>query len=246
VKVLSLCDLTGAMVAPWVAAGHDAWIVDTQHASGFTTEPFASGGTLTRVGCNVLDLVSKSGHGMCGWHTWDMVFSFPPCTSLSVSGARWFKSKGIGALIEALEVVEACRLICEESGSPWMLENPVSTISTYWREPDHKFNPWEYNEYRMSDTYWKKTCLWVGGGFQMPSVRPDRRTVEAMRQAAEKYPHIKNRGKLIAAVRADFDIDSDWFPDDRIHKAGPSAERANFRSATPAGFARAVWEDAMI
>jgi hypothetical protein len=31
-------------------------------------------------------------------------------------------------------------------------------------------------------------------------------------------------------------------PDDRIHKAPPSAERANFRSATPAGFARAVFE----
>lgn len=30
-------------------------------------------------------------------------------------------------------------------------------------------------------------------------------------------------------------------PDDRIHKAGPGAGRANFRSATPAGFARAVF-----
>lgn len=31
-------------------------------------------------------------------------------------------------------------------------------------------------------------------------------------------------------------------PDDRIHKAPPSAQRANFRSATPMGFARAVFE----
>ena len=30
-------------------------------------------------------------------------------------------------------------------------------------------------------------------------------------------------------------------PDDRIHKAPPSAGRANFRSATPAGFAKAVF-----
>jgi hypothetical protein len=29
-------------------------------------------------------------------------------------------------------------------------------------------------------------------------------------------------------------------PDDRIHKASPSDDRANFRSATPMGFARAV------
>ena len=30
-------------------------------------------------------------------------------------------------------------------------------------------------------------------------------------------------------------------PDDRIHKAAPGPERANFRSATPLGFARAVF-----
>lgn len=31
-------------------------------------------------------------------------------------------------------------------------------------------------------------------------------------------------------------------PDDRIHKAAPSADRADFRSATPRGFAKAVFE----
>jgi len=30
-------------------------------------------------------------------------------------------------------------------------------------------------------------------------------------------------------------------PDDRIHKAPPSDERANFRSATPRGFSRACY-----
>jgi hypothetical protein len=30
-------------------------------------------------------------------------------------------------------------------------------------------------------------------------------------------------------------------PDDRIHKAAPSDERADFRSATPLGFSRAVF-----
>lgn len=31
-------------------------------------------------------------------------------------------------------------------------------------------------------------------------------------------------------------------PDNRIHMAPPGDERANFRSATPRGFARAVYE----
>lgn len=31
-------------------------------------------------------------------------------------------------------------------------------------------------------------------------------------------------------------------PDDRIHKAPPGPNRANFRSATPTGFSQAVFE----
>lgn len=31
-------------------------------------------------------------------------------------------------------------------------------------------------------------------------------------------------------------------PDDRVHKATPGDERSNFRSATPSGFAQAVFE----
>lgn len=98
--------------------------------------------------------------------------------------------------------------VCEESGAPWMLENPVSTLSTYWRQPDHKFHPKHFTGHEPSDNYTKLTCLWTGGGFAMPS----------------KYEN-----------------DSLGEPDDRIHKAPPSAERGDFRSETPRGFARAVF-----
>jgi hypothetical protein len=64
-----------------------------------------------------------------------IVFAFPPCTHFAVSGARWFQEKGMNGLTEALEVVEACRSICEWSEAPWMFENPVSTLSSYWRRP---------------------------------------------------------------------------------------------------------------
>ena len=90
-----------------------------------------------------------------------------------------------------------------------MLENPVSTISSYWRKPDHTFHPWEFTSFEAADNYTKKTCLWTGGGFAMPQPSP-------------------------ALMNAK--------PDDRIHKSPPSDERADFRSATPMGFARAVFE----
>ena len=54
-----------------------------------------------------------------------------------------------------------------------MIENPVSTISTYWRKPDHIFHPYEWSVIAPEDNYTKKTCLWVGNGFVMPDADMD-------------------------------------------------------------------------
>jgi hypothetical protein len=134
--------------------------------------------------------------------------AFPPCDHLAVSGARWFAGKGLGALASSVQLFERAAFWAEWFGAPYFIENPVSTISTYWRKPDHTFHPWQYSGLCEADTYTKKTCLWTGGGFVMPPV--------------------SHAG--------------DVEPDDRIHKAPPSETRADFRSTTPRGFARAVMQ----
>jgi hypothetical protein len=243
-NILSLCDYTGTMVAPWVEAGHHAFIVDTQHADDVcgVAEVHPSGGSLTRLNHNVCDLIDREGRSLCRWLRWSMIFAFPPCDNLAVSGSRWFKSKGLGGLVAALEVVEACRTICETSGAPYLIENPKSMLSTYWRSPDFTCHPWHFNAGRVEDSYTKTTCLWTGGGFAMPPRAVDPRTTAAMSLAAERYGDLAVHGDIVAAVRKDPDIDAAWFPDDRIHKKGPrGADRANFRSATPRGFADAVF-----
>ena len=153
---------------PWANAGHKCWCVDIQH------EKVRREGNITFLPYNVLDLVDKSGRSLCDWMEWDFVFAWPPCTDLAVSGARWFKEKGLTSLVEALAIVDACRKIAEQSDAPYLLENPVSTISTYWRKPDFKFDPYEFGGYDggADDGYTKKTCLWVGNGFVMPELKP--------------------------------------------------------------------------
>ena len=196
--VLSLCDRTGVMVEPWLEAGWDAVIVDLQHPPGVHVD-----GRLTRLGGDVADLRLKSGDLP------DIVFAFPPCTHLAASGARWMRDKGLPKLIEALTTVEACRAICEASGAPYMIENPVGTLSTYWREPDFRFDPYEFGGYIEggADAYTKRTCLWIGNGFQIP---PKRR-VEPTEGS-------------------------------KFHLTPPGPDRADLRSVTPRGFARAVFE----
>jgi hypothetical protein len=149
--VLSLCDASGVMVQPWLEAGYECWIVDRQHPPGETREA-----NLVRVGADVTTWLPPR-------RTYAAAFAFPACTHLAVSGARWFVEKGLEGLVEALTLVEACRVRLDWTDAPWLLENPVSTLSSYWRAPDYTFQPWQYG-----DRYTKKTCLWTGHGFIMP------------------------------------------------------------------------------
>ena len=165
--ILSLCDLTGNAVRPWADAGHKCYCIDIQHERKRTE------GNITFLPYDVLKL-ANDGAPLVDWIDWDFVFAWPPCTDLAVSGARWFKEKGLGRLVKALAIVEACKQITSHIGAPWMLENPVGTISSYWRKPDYTFHPHEFGGYAggADDDYTKKTCLWTGEGFVMPERRP--------------------------------------------------------------------------
>jgi len=116
--------------------------------------------------------------------------AFPPCDHLAVSGARWFQGKGLGALAQSVELFERAVFWAEYFGAPYFIENPVSTISTYWRKPDHTFHPWQYCGLACEDAYTKRTCLWTGNGFSMPpplhpdDVEPDDRIHKAPPGAA--------------------------------------------------------------
>lgn len=199
-----LYDLTGEMAAPWLAAGFTCYIVDIQHKRGY--HPDKDNPRLIRVGADLrngwLPPAEISGRAA-------FAAAFPPCDHLAVSGARWFKGKGLRLLALSIDMFATAAEICEWLGCPYLIENPASTISTYWRKSDYTFHPWQFTTLEPNDNYTKLTCLWVGGGFVMPTIQSD-----------------ESLGK----------------PDDRIHKCPPSAERANIRSATPAGFARAVFE----
>ena len=195
--VLSLCDLTGNMVRPWAEAGWDCVCVDVQHSiRAERTE-----GRIRFVWGDVRSWTPSERPAI--------IFAFPPCTDLAVSGARDFEAKRGYRLSDALELFDACQLAGAYSGAPYMIENPVGRLSSHRRKPDHTFNPCDFGGYEGGelDAYTKRTCLWTGGGFVMPEPR----RIEPSEGS-------------------------------RMHLMAPSAERAGMRSATPSGFARAVFE----
>jgi len=165
--VISLCDLTGNMVKPWVEAGYKAVLVDPQH--GVTT---GDDSTMKYAG-TVEEAADYIGHLLRN-HDIAMVFGFPPCTDMAVSGARWFKDKyAKDALFQAkaVMVAEQCRTIGRLSGAPYMVENPVSVLASAFGKPQHSFHPADYTAYEAGDNYTKKTCLWTGGGLRYASTR---------------------------------------------------------------------------
>jgi len=159
--VVSLFDVTGNMVLPWAEAGFLCYCVDIQHPPGEHRQ-----GNIIRVGADVREWLPPFGPVK-------ILFAFPPCTHVAVSGARWFQDKGLGALIDSLELFDAAVRLAEWTKAPYMIENPVSTVSTYWRKPDYTFDPCDYGGHLSppGDAYTKKTCLWTGNGFVMPKRR---------------------------------------------------------------------------
>jgi hypothetical protein len=195
--VISGFDISTNFVKPWADAGFTCYCVDIQNPPGETKT-----GNIVRVGCDI--------------HKWNppkkkVAFAafFPPCTHLAISGARWFKGKGLYPLADSIKNFAVSVKLAEMFDCPYVIENPMSTISTYWRKPDHKFDPCDFGGYLdpPGDAYTKETWLWVGGGFVMPEYRPV------------------------------FPIEGS-----KMHKMGPSEDRANLRSETPMGFAKAVFQ----
>lgn len=226
--VISLCDFTGAMVAPWVAAGYSAVLVDPQHAAGIH-----QAGRMTRIG-HVVDDAATWRHLREVIATGQVaaVFGFPVCTELAASGAgHWPRKRADDPYVQAraMQLVNECRVIGEMSGAPWFIENPISAISSIYRKPDHLFNPFEYGGYLPAnephplypdyfppqDAYGKTTCLWAGGGFVMPAKRPV--TILAGQDDGQGQSRAHNK------------------------LGGKSDRTKNIRSATPRGFAQAVY-----
>jgi hypothetical protein len=199
--VVSLFDQTTNMVKPWAEAGYRCYCIDLQHRLGMNRR-----GNIVRVGADALTLSPTA------FPLPDILFAFPPCTDVAVSGARWMRDKGLAAIIDSLRLFKVATDFAAYLQCPYMIENPVSTVSTYWRAPDYKFNPSDYG-----DPYTKETWLWTGNGFVMPPII----------QAGDMFDK---------PTIAQGPIDTK-----RIHHAAPGPDRANFRSETPMGFARAVF-----
>jgi len=177
--IWSLFDGSGIMGLPWAECGHDVYCFNWTDANHGSYEPIRVNHPKIHYVNMWIDSGFKVAAMKAGIPAPGMIFAFPDCTELAVSGAKHGHT-GLASVVNAQMVQE----MAEGYGVPWMLENPVGKMSTAWRKPNHYFHPFEYGGYMHGgeepfhpkmprfDGYTKKTCIWAGGGFVMPAKRP--------------------------------------------------------------------------
>ena len=223
-KAVFLYDYTGIMAQPWIDAGYECWCFDGQHEQGVARD-----GLHVKVGMwfdayrtaeHVEQIKDIVGDGVC------FVFGFPECTDMAVSGAAHFEKKEKSNPAFQAEACELARLVMyvgEAFGCAWAAENPVSVLSTLWRKPDHLFHPYEYGGY-----------LPDGDGHP---------TYPEYIKPMDAYPKktcIWSGNGFVMPAKKPVDVEQ-GYSDQHKKLGGKSLKTKNIRSATPRGFAKAVF-----
>jgi hypothetical protein len=228
--VISLYDFTGEALKPWAEAGYSCYAYDIQHPDN---EPrgvtYESGGCITYLHADLHDHNTLNAiHSEFADKPVVFGMAFPVCTDMAVSGAAHFKRKAEANPSfqdEAVSYAVWCARLFNSLHVPFFVENPVSVLATKWRKPDHSFHPYEYGGYIHDD--------------------------QAEHPRWPEYIAAKDAYPKKTCLWTGNGFTMPWkdpvHPEDghsRQHKklGGKSQRTKDIRSATPRGFATAVYE----
>lgn len=227
--VLSLYDYTGEALKPWAEAGYTCYAFDIQHPEIGKRDTFEGGGYIEYIQMDLWNL--ENIQLMCKWfNDEDVVFgmAFPVCTDLAVSGAAHFARKeqeNPGFQIRASNHARWCAALFDSLGVPYFIENPVSRLATLWRKPDYSFHPYEYGGYIHEDD----------------AEHPKWPDYIAPRDAYPKKTCLWTGGGFTMPWTDPVEPE-EGHSRQHLKLGGKSMKTKNIRSATPRGFARAVFE----
>lgn len=135
--ILIGCECSGIVREEFRKLGHDAWSCDLQLAEDASEFHLKN------------DVLVTLDHG------WDLAIFHPPCTYLSSSGLHWNgRVKGRQAKTEA--ALKFVRRLLDAPIHRIALENPTGCISTRIRPYDQRIQPYQFGEDAS-----KGTCLWL-------------------------------------------------------------------------------------
>jgi hypothetical protein len=152
--------------------------------SGIVRDAFTKKG-FDATSCDILPTESEGKHYEGDikdilYDGWDLMVAHPPCTHLSVSGARWF-TEGKKPMYLRDEAIEFVKLLMDAPIKHIAIENPVSVISSYIRKSDQMINPYQFGHYE-----YKRTCLWLKN---LPKLKETKNVKEETDKLPAKEKH---------------------------------------------------------
>ncbi len=169
INILLSCEESQACCEAFRRLGFNAFSNDILPASGLLPQYHIQG--------DAIDVMYSK--------KWDAIISFPPCTDLAVSGARWFEEKRRnGSQQQSIDFfMEFVKHPCKNKS----IENPIGIMSSLYRKPDQIIQPWMFGHGEV-----KATCLWL---FGFPKLIPTN-IVSGREQRIWKLPPTEDRAKL--------------------------------------------------
>lgn len=233
-NVLVACEESQTVCKAFREKGHKAFSCDIQDCSGGHPEwhikedvlPLLDGSCTFKT----MDNVSHTIEGK-----WDLIIAHPPCTHLSVSGARHFeKKRADGRQREGIEFF--CKFLQADCDKV-VIENPVNIISGEYikehfpdlaekyglpKNPTQRIHPWMFG-----DNFSKNTCLWIKGLEPLVPKYTEEPEMEYVTWTDKKTGKLKRQNK--------------WYYEAFVN-CKSSEERSKVRSKTFPSIARAMAE----
>jgi len=157
--------------------------------SGVVRDAFLRGG-VEAMSCDFLPTESPGPHYQGDIrdvldYPWDLMIAHPPCTDLSVSGAKHFPAKKLNGKQQF--GASFFMMLAKSDISKICIENPVSVMSTLYCKPNQIIQPWQFGH---GET--KSTCLWLKN---LPKLVPTN-IVNGRETRIHKMPPSQDRWKL--------------------------------------------------
>jgi len=205
-KILIACEESQAVTKEFRALGHEAYSCDILPCSGGHPE--------WHIQDDVFNIVGGG---------YDLMIAHPPCTYLSVSGARHLYNRDKTPNAERYknqeEALDFVQKLMDINIPKIAIENPISVISSHIRKPDQIIQP-----YWFGDSASKSTCLWLKN---LPKLKP----TNMVDKGEFKEWIDKKTGKVKRQAL--------WYYE-ALQQAKNSAERRTLRSKTFQGIAKAM------
>jgi hypothetical protein len=205
-KVLIACEESQAVTKEFRLLGHEAFSCDILPCTGGHPE--------WHYERDVFEVINEG---------WDLMIAHPPCTFLSVSGARWLYNKDGSVNEERFynqrEALDFVEMLMKSNINKIAIENPISVISSAIRKPDQIIQP-----YMFGDSASKSTCLWLKN---LPKLEPT--NIVSKGEFKEWIDKKTNKPKRQPM----------WYYQ-ALQQAKSPAERRSLRSKTFKGIAQAM------